>query len=83
MITEEELQAIETRCNQTQPGPWKAYIEDRDHESGNSFIMTGVGDFRGEDIEPLGATDADFDFIAAAKQDIPRLIAEIRELHRL
>ena len=80
MITDEELKEIELRCSEAQNGPWKASIENRDHESGNSFIMTGEGANRGDDIEVLGATNADFDFIANAKQDIPRLINEIRLL---
>ncbi len=42
--------------------------------------MTGTEGNRGEDIEMTGATDFDYDFIANARQDIPRLIAEIREL---
>ncbi|MBD1364289.1 hypothetical protein IDJ77_10760 [Mucilaginibacter sp. ZT4R22] len=83
MISEEQLKEIELRCNMAQRGPWKSYIEDRDHESGNSFIMTGDDENRGEDIELTGATDADFDFIAGAKQDIPLLIAEIRRLKAL
>ncbi|HEV7737003.1 MAG TPA: hypothetical protein VGO47_06470 [Chlamydiales bacterium] len=83
MITDEELKQIETRCLQAQPGPWRAYIEGRDHESANDFIMTGQGDNRGEDIEMIGATDADFDFIANAKQDIPKLVEEIRRLRKL
>jgi len=83
MITEKELDEIEFRANIAQPGPWKAFIENRDHESGSSFIMTGEeGKNRGEDIEMLGATDADYDFIANARQDIPRLLREIRELRK-
>lgn len=82
MITEQELNAIELRANRAQQGPWKAYIENRDHESGDNFIMTGEFDSssRGEDIYLSGATDADHDFIAHARQDIPRLIQEIRLL---
>ncbi|MBM6499398.1 hypothetical protein [Flavobacterium macrobrachii] len=82
MLTEKELVDIETRANQTQNGPWKAYIEGRDHESGSNFIMTGVEENRGEDIEMIGATIADYEFIANAKQDIPKLTAQIRELRR-
>ena len=74
MLTEVELIEIEQRVNQTQNGPWKAYIEGRDHTSGSSFIMTGTGNSRKEDIELNGATDADYDFIANAKQDIPKLL---------
>lgn len=43
--------------------------------------MTGEGDTRGEDIEMTGATQADQDFIAHARQDIPRLLSEIRRLN--
>ena len=82
MITEQELNEIELRTNLAQQGPWKAYIENRDHESGSSFIMTRSDDdnSRGEDIYLDGATNADYDFIAHARQDIPRLIQEIRKL---
>jgi hypothetical protein len=79
MITEKELKQIEQRLNQAQAGPWKAFIEGRDHESGSDFIMTGEEEQKGE-IEMIGATIADYDFIAHARQDIPRLINEIREL---
>jgi hypothetical protein len=80
MITEAELKIIEERTAKAQAGPWKAYIEGRDHESGSDFIMTGEGTGRGQDIEMIGATQADFDFVANARQDIPRLVKEIREL---
>jgi hypothetical protein len=75
-MSEEELKRIEERCNKSTKGPWKSMIEGRDHTSGDSFIMTG-----GEDIyihNPL--FDNNQDFIANAKQDIPKLIAEIRKL---
>ncbi|EJO76345.1 hypothetical protein LEP1GSC079_0852 [Leptospira interrogans str. FPW1039] len=54
------------------PGP---FIEGRDHTSGSDFIRTSKND-----IELSGASLADQDFIASAKQDIPRLIAEIEFL---
>jgi hypothetical protein len=80
MLTEQELKEIELRCMKAQAGPWKAYIEGRDHESGSDIIKTGEEDKRGEDIELTGATEADYDFIAHARQDIPKLIEEIRRL---
>jgi hypothetical protein len=82
MITEEELKQIELRYTQAQPGPWKAFIEGRDHESGSNFVMTGEGKQRGEDIELLGGTVEDYEFIANARQDIPRLIEEICQLKK-
>ena len=47
------------------------------------FIKTGEGAARGDDIELRGATDADQDFIAAARQDVPLLVAEVCALRRL
>jgi hypothetical protein len=88
-MTEEELKYIEERCNNATKGPWRSLIENRDHEAGDSFIMTGIetggdiwSDRRGEDIYIIGGTLADQDFIASAKQDIPRLIEEVRNLKK-
>ena len=75
MISEEELLAIKQRADNATKGPWKAYIEGRDMQSASSFIKT-----QGGDIELIGASEADFDFIANARQDIPRLIEEIERL---
>jgi hypothetical protein len=68
-ISAEALDEIERRCAAATPGPWKSYVEGRDHTSGDSFIMTG-----GNDIYLSGATLADQDFIAHARQDLPALI---------
>lgn len=80
MISDQELLEIEKRCASSTPGPWKAYIEGREHTSGGHFIMTGGEQKRGEDLEIYGARIEDYDFIANSKQDIPRLIKEIRIL---
>lgn len=82
-ITDEELDQILLRSKAATPGPWRSYIEGRDHISGSNFIMTGEEANRGEDIELLGATNADQDFIAAARQDVPRLANEVKRLRRL
>jgi hypothetical protein len=82
ILDDAELEAIRRRCNAATPGPWKSMIEGRDHTSGNSFIITGGGNGRGSDIELSGATDADQDFIANARQDIPRLLEEIIRLKK-
>lgn len=70
-----DMDAIRQRCDQATPGPWKSYVEGRDHDSGSSFIMTS-----GKDIELIGASVADQDFIAHARQDVPQLLAEIQRL---
>ncbi|RKZ53977.1 MAG: hypothetical protein DRR16_12745 [Candidatus Parabeggiatoa sp. nov. 3] len=81
IITPTQLKQIKYRCEIATPGPWISYIEGRDHTSGSSFIMTGEGESRGEDIELSGATASDQDFIAHARQDIPRLLKEIEHLY--
>jgi hypothetical protein len=80
LLTENELNEIDARANLATQGPWKSYVEGRDHQSGSNFIMTGQKGSRGEDIELTGATTADQDFIASARADIPKLVAEIRRL---
>ncbi|UVK47589.1 hypothetical protein BPNPMPFG_000292 [Mesorhizobium sp. AR07] len=74
---------MEARVAATQAGPWKSWVEGRDFLGGSNFIQTGGGKDRGEDIELSGATIADQDFMAAARQDVPRLIAEVRRLRAL
>ena len=75
-MTRQELLEILQRCEAATPGPWRSYVEGRDHESGDSFI-----DVPGKDgIYLTGATLADQDFIAAARQDLPRLVNELLKL---
>jgi hypothetical protein len=75
-MSDKELQEILDRCNKSTKGPWVSMIEDRDHFSGSSFIKTG-----GEDIYILNPLfDNNLNFIANAKQDIPKLIEEIKSL---
>ncbi|MDH6262516.1 hypothetical protein [Bradyrhizobium sp. BR13661] len=77
-LTDEEIEAIKVRCEQATAGPWQSFIEKRDRFSGSDFVQTG-----GEDIYLTGATLADQEFIAHARQDIPRLIAEIERLRAI
>lgn len=77
-LSKESLDEILQRCLNATDGPWISYVESRDHESGSSFIMTN-----GDDIELMGATVADQDFIAHAKQDIPKLVSEIFRLRSI
>jgi hypothetical protein len=75
-LSPEQLIESEARCARATLGPWRSYVEGRDHSSGDSFIRTG-----GNDIYLTGASAYDQDFIANARQDIPMLIAEVRRLH--
>ena len=77
-LSDEALRRIERLCDAATPGPWTSFVEGRDHESGSSFSRTAV-----HDIEMSGASTADQDFIASARQDVPRLLAEVRRLRAL
>jgi hypothetical protein len=77
-LSEKELSEISQRCEQATSGPWKSYVEGRDHFSGSDFIMTA-----GEDLYLTGVTVLDQDFIAHARQDVPRLVMEVRRLKTL
>jgi hypothetical protein len=77
-VTDDELEKIRKRCEHATRGPWKSYVESREKMSGSDFIMT-----QGDDIYLTGATVADQDFIAQARQDIPKLIAEVERLRKL
>ena len=73
-IKKSQIEEIKKRLSNASPGAWISYVEGRDHTSGCSFIMTGVGGERGQDIELTGATDSDQDFIAHARQDVELLV---------
>ena len=89
-LTNVELDAIERRATYASTAPWEASIEGRDHNTGgDSFIWVGDHD---DDLQmyivlscpTLGPgnhkPDADFDFIANARQDVQALVAEVRRL---
>jgi hypothetical protein len=85
-VSDAELDAMQQRAGAASKGPWRSFIEGRDHTSGDDFIRVGEpGDgeadmYVSRDRAP--ASGADLDFIASARQDVPRLIAEIKRLRR-
>ncbi len=83
LLTSTYLKGIRKRCEAATPGPWTSFIEGRDHTSGDSSIRRGVEGAWQEDLYLSGATDADHDFIAHARQDVPLLLDEIERLRNL
>ena len=87
-LTDEELDVIATRATTATKGPWKAFVEGRDHWGGDNFIRTGGEDDDGPDmyvrlyygVEPVPAPPSDLDFIAHSRQDVLSLVDEIRRL---
>jgi len=87
VLTDEELDAIEARSKAASPGPWRSFVEGRDHLGGDDFIRVSDDSdepdmyvIRAEAGATRPASVADQDFIAAARQDIPTLVAELRRL---
>jgi hypothetical protein len=83
-LSDDEFDELEALTAGASGAPWRAFVEGRDHTSGDDFIRVGEGETREEDMyvsrgmRPASA--ADLDFIAAARNYIPRLIAEVRRL---
>lgn len=82
-----DLASIEARARAATAGPWRAMVEGRDHLAGESFVLarTAAGDQIDLSVAwaPLVEETqraADLDFIARARQDVPDMVAEIREL---
>jgi hypothetical protein len=80
VLSPEEVSSIETRCRAASPAPWCAFLESDGGMGGCSVIWID-----GENDAPdmylwLGAdpaSDADFEFVAFARQAIPDLIAAV------
>lgn len=75
-MKDKELYALRALHGTTTPGPWKSFIEGRDHESGSDFIQTAE-----EDIELSGASQADQDFVAAVHEALPQILRQIQALN--
>lgn len=75
MTSKERIEEIKMRLEKIKSGVWRSMIEGRDHEAGSNFIATDEGD-----IELIGASDYDQDFIAQSKADIPFLLNYIEDL---
>lgn len=82
-LSNDELLRLERLSDLCDPPPWIAMVEGRDHESGDSFIQVNQDDDRREDLyvsrDSAPADNAILDLIAAARTDLPILLAEIRD----
>jgi hypothetical protein len=85
-LSDEKLAELKRLSDACPPSEWKALIEGRDHVAGDSFIMVGEGDQRGEDLylSRYGKRipDEEWDLVAAARTFLPLLIDEVRELRQ-
>lgn len=76
-MTPEELEAIRERAEKATPGPWEAKMV---HP-----FMDGRGQYRVGPSMPGGfqgtVFPGDAEFIAHAREDVPKLLAEVQRLH--
>jgi hypothetical protein len=49
-LTDDELGGLERLSAANDPPPWKAWLEGRDHTSGDSFVQVGEGVERADDL---------------------------------
>jgi hypothetical protein len=79
-LSDEEYHQIRQRCQAATPGPWASCSEDEECALGGELFFLRPAENPGEEPRLSFATDADFEFIAHARKDIPLLLAEIARL---
>lgn len=81
-LSAEELDGVERLVEAASAGPWFSHVVGRDTEAVSTCIELGfcneLGSF--ESMRLVGGTVADQDFIAGARQYLPRLLREVRVL---
>lgn len=81
-LSEAELARMQRLIDAASAGPWISYVVGRDADAAANCIELGtcneLGSFRSVELSGLSA--ADQDFIASARQDLPRLLLEVRML---
>ena len=76
-LTDQQLTELKKLSGEATPGPWRSQVAGRDDWLESNLITTAA-----EPLSLSGATVADQDFIASARQDVPELLAEIERLQR-
>jgi hypothetical protein len=83
-LSPDELDRLESAIAAATPGPWHAFIEEREPIGGCSFIQLAAPGYSPPDMYVYHdreiAPAADLDFIAAAREYMPRLVDEVRRL---
>jgi hypothetical protein len=92
-MNEDELAAIESRCAAATPGPWKRHASMIWAAGENTATLLQLSEPRASRYVEhvplqLGSKDLDEqarngDFITAAREDVPALVAEVRRLQAL
>jgi hypothetical protein len=84
-MTEDDLQAIEARANAATPGPWATGAGKVEGGQVRELVIAPNDDVivaiaYGGFGNPVDRTTQDRTFIASARTDVPKLVAEVRRL---
>ncbi|MEA3225094.1 MAG: hypothetical protein U9Q07_04025 [Planctomycetota bacterium] len=80
-MEEKQLRKIEARCEAATPGPWEAEVCELDAGVVNDIgLICTTLSYDDEDNQNTNGGDAIF--IAAARDDVPDLVAEVRQQRR-
>lgn len=84
MLTDEQLQEIEARCEAASDGPWATFPEEHDfiHQGRDKYGRLSASIMMEKEQCKFAECSFSWDavFIAHARTDIPALLAHIREL---
>lgn len=80
VLTKEELESIRKRAEAATPGPWFWLDDGRLYSDGADKVIGEV--IEGKDETWFDLFDANAEFIAHAREDIPKLLAEIERLQQ-
>lgn len=81
-LSSARLEDVARRCDQASPAPWTVFLESDGGVGGGSVIWVSDADREPDLYLWMGsdpAADADFEFVAAIRQDLPRLVTEARK----
>lgn len=82
-LTASELDEIEERIRKASPGPWRPFLETDGGMAGTSVIWVTDSDNEADLYLWIGnriAPAPDFEFVAAARNEMPGLLAAVRQV---
>lgn len=74
-MTAAELDELERLANAATPGPWKEFTANKGSDLSETFVHGPDKRWLARDFEPFNAR-----FVAAAREAVPMLLAELRSL---
>jgi hypothetical protein len=82
-LSADALDEIDARAARASAGPWRTHVANGDHSVRNARDEPVASAARVVRDCPLGLDADDAHFIAHARDDVPRLVAEVRRLRGL